>query len=281
MVTKTIFKRTSQLLEDLDVKINEVCDDGNDVIKISEKALLIIDESIRKLKLLVSNHHFDHIAEEVLFFKKLKPQFISKFIYYSAVLDIESHKPAAGNKTLKKYYEAEQEKLRNFYVEHSEFYSYYKREATYLDHKIFVRNSYDLKMKLSSGFYNYDPNFTTSHDHLIARFISNGQFDQYLKKQIEGFSENTTGKVLSPLNWTGSKVGLIELTYALYQMRCFNGGNIELSEVIKFVEKSLDCDLGNFHKTVFEIRNRKQGPTKFLQLVSDNLNQYFMNSDAE
>lgn len=281
MVTKTIFKRTSQLLEDLNVKINEVCDDGNDLIKISEKALLIIDESIRKLKLLVSNHHFDHIAEEVIFFKKLKPQFISKFIYYSAVLNIESHKPAAGNKTLKKYYEAEQEKLRNFYVEHSEFYSYYKREATYLDHKIFVRNSYDLKMKLSSGFYNYDPSFTTSHDHLIARFISNGQFDQYLKKQIEGFSENATGKVLSPLNWTGSKVGLIELTYALYQMRCFNGGNIELSEVIKFVEKSLDCDLGNFHKTVFEIRNRKQGPTKFLELVSDNLNRHFMSSEAE
>ena len=114
MVTKTIFKRTSQLLEDLDLKINEVNTDGNDLIKTSEKALLIIDESIRKLKLLVSNHHFDHIAEEVLFFKKLKPQFISKFIYYSAVLDIESHKPAAGNKTLKKYYEAEQEKLKNF-----------------------------------------------------------------------------------------------------------------------------------------------------------------------
>lgn len=281
MVTKTIFKRTSQLLEDLNGKINEVYDDGNDLIKISERALLMIDESIRKLKLLVSNHQFDHIAEEVLFFKKFKPQFISKFIYYSAVLDIESHKPAAGNKTLKKYYEAEQEKLKNFYVEHSEFYSYYKREATYLDHKIFVRNSYDLKMKLSSGFYNYDPNFTTSHDHLIARFISNEQFDQYLKKQIDGSNDQIAAKIFSPLTWSGSKVGLIELTYALYQMRCFNGGNIELSEVIKVVEKSLDCDLGNFHKTVFEIRNRKQGPTKFLQLVSDNLNHYFMNSDAE
>ncbi|MFS4472920.1 RteC domain-containing protein [Chryseobacterium sp. T20] len=281
MVTKTLFKKTSQLAEELDLKINEVYAEGSDLIKISEKALFIIDESIRKLKLMVSNHHFDHIAEEVFFFKKLKPQFISKFIYYSTVLDIESHKPAAGNKTLKKYYEAEQEKLRAFYLEHSEFYSYYKREATYLDHKIFVRNSYDLKMKLSSGFYNYDPCFTTSHDHMIARFISNQQFDQYLKKQIEGSNEDATSKILSPLNWSGSKVGLIELIYALYQMRCFNGGNIELSEVIKFTEKSLDCDLGNFHKTIFEIRNRKQGPTKFLQLVSDNLNHYFMNSDIE
>lgn len=281
MVTKTFFRKITALHSQLELKINGVCDHYEDMVKVSEKTLLIIDESIRSLKNMVSQHHFENIAEEVYFFKKLKPQFISKFIYFSAVLDIEAHKPVAGNKTLKKYYEAEQEKLKNFYLEHSEFYSYYKRDATYLDHKIFVRNSYDLKMKLSSGFYNYDPSFTTSHDHMIARFISNEQFDQYLKKQIENSNDNITAKVFSPLSWSGSKVGLIELIYALYQMRCFNGGNIELSEVIKFVEKSLDCDLGNFHKTIFEIRNRKQGPTKFLELVSDNLNRHFMNSEAE
>jgi hypothetical protein len=144
---------------------------------------------------------------------------------------------------LKKYYEAEQEKLRQFYNEHSEFYSYYRREATYLDHKIFVRNSYDLKMKLSFGFYNFDKSFTTSHDHMIARFMANQQMDKYLKKQLEALSENTNGKTLSPLVWSASKVGLIELVYGLYQMRCFNGGNIELSEVVKFVERSLDTDL--------------------------------------
>ncbi|WP_260262222.1 RteC domain-containing protein [Epilithonimonas lactis] len=71
------------------------------------------------------------------------------------------------------------------------------------------------------------------------------------------------------------------MVYALYQMRCFNGGNIELSEVIKFVERSLDTDLGNFHKTIFEIRNRKQGPTKFLHLVSDHLHQHFLNTEGE
>ena len=109
-------------MEDLDVKINEICDDGNDLIKISEKALLIIDESIRKLKLLVSSHHFDHIARRSAFLKKLKPQFISKFIYYSAILDIESHKSLPGNKTLKNIMGTGETK--KLYVEHSEFYSY-------------------------------------------------------------------------------------------------------------------------------------------------------------
>ncbi|UZT98963.1 RteC domain-containing protein [Chryseobacterium fluminis] len=281
MVTKAIFRKITKLHDNLELEINQVYDEDEDMVKVAERSLLIIDESIRKLKEMISTHHFDHIAEEVYFFKKLKPQFISKFIYYSTILDVESHKPNAGNKALKKYYEAEQEKLRIFYMEQAELYSYYRREATYLDHKLFVRNSYDLKMKLSFGFYNFDTTFTTSHDHMVARFIANQQFDQYLKRQIENLSENKSKQALSPLAWSASKVGLIELVYALYQMRCFNGGNIELSEVIKFVEKSLDTDLGNFHKTIFEIRNRKQGPTKFLNLVTDHLNQYFLNTDGE
>ena len=281
MVTKAIFRKITKLHDDLELKINEVYDDDEDMVKVAEKSLLLIDESIRKLKEMISTHDFENIAEEVYFFKKLKPQFISKFIYYSTILDIESHKPSAGSKTLRKYYEAEQEKLKKFYYEQGEFYSYYRREATYLDHKIFIRNSYDLKMKLSLGFYNFDTSFTTSHDHLIARFIASQQLDNYLKKQLENLSDHANTKSLSPLAWSASKVGLIELIYALYQMRCFNSGNIELSEVIKFVEKSLDTDLGNFHKTIFEIRNRKQGPTKFLNLVSDHLSQHFINTDGE
>lgn len=281
MVTKAIFRKITKLHYDLELMINEVYDDDEDMVKVAEKSLLIIDECIRKLKEIISLHYFENIAEEVYFFRKLKPQFISKFIYYSTILDIESHKPSAGNKTLKKYYEAEQEKLKTFFIEHTEFYSYYRREATYLDHKIFVRNSYDLKMKLSFGFYNFDTSFTTSHDHLIARFLASQQLDNYLKKQLENLSDQASTKTLSPLVWSASKVGLIELVYGLYQMRCFNGGNVELSEVIKFVERSLDTDLGNFHKTIFEIRNRKQGPTKFLHLVSDHLDQHFLNTEGE
>ncbi|UZT98026.1 RteC domain-containing protein [Chryseobacterium fluminis] len=281
MVTRTIFRKIAQVHDDLELKINDVYHDDEDLIKVAEKSLLLVDAAIRKVKDMIVSHQFDTVAEEILFFKKIKPQFISKFIYYSSILELESHKPNAGNKAVKKYYEAEQEKLKNFYSEQSEFYSYYRREATYLDHKIFVRNSYDLKMKLSFGFYNFDSSFTTSHDHMIARFVASQQMDKFLRKQLDDLDENGNVKKLSPLVWSASKVGLIELVYALHQMRCFNGGNIELSEVVRFVEKSLDTDLGNFHKTLFEIRNRKQGPTKFLNLVSENLNQYFINTEGE
>ncbi|MFW2135509.1 RteC domain-containing protein [Chryseobacterium sp. TY4] len=280
MVTKTIFRKITKLHEELELKINEVYDEDN-MLKVAEKSLLLIDDSIRKLKSLVSAHHFENKGEEIHFFKKLKPKFISKFIFYSTILDLESHKPNAGNNALKEYYEAEQEKLKIFYKQHSDFYSYYRREATYLDHKIFVRDSYDLKMKLSLGFYNFDTTFTTSHDQLIAKFIANEKIEHYLKKQMDSLSEKDGHQISSRLVWSASKVGLIELVYALYNMRCFNGGNVELSEVVRFVEKSLGTDLGNFHKTIFEIRNRKQGPTKFLNLVSDNLTQYFQSTEGD
>lgn len=279
MVTKTIFRKIGELDEDLRHKIQAVHDENSDLIRISEKCLILIDQCVILVKEMILNHQFDSIAEEVHFFKKLKPQLISKFIYYSTLLDLESHKPTAGAKILKKYYEKEQERLNQFYQENAEFYSYYRRDATYLDHKIFIRNSYDLKMKLSFGFYNFDRSFTTSHDHLIAHFIANQQLDEFLKKQIVNTSESPASTSLSPLTWSASKAGLIELVYGLYQMRCFNGGNIELSEVIKFVEKSLDTDLGNFHKTIFEIRNRKQGPVKFIQLINDHLIQHFRDKE--
>lgn len=281
MVTRTVFRKIAQLRDDLELKINEVYDNDGDMVKVAERSLILIDEAIRRVKELVVTHQFENTAREIHFFKKLKPQFISKFIYYSTILEVESHRPDAGNKALKKYYEAEQAKLFQFYREQSEFYSYYRREATYLDHKIFVRNSYDLKMTLSDGFYNFDTNFTTSHDHLVARFMASQQIDQFLKRQVENLGEHPQGKNRSPLVWSASKVGLIELVYALYQMRCFNGGNVELSEVVRFVEKSLGTDLGNFHKTIFEIRNRKQGPTKFLNIVSENLLQYFQSTEGE
>ncbi|KQT15131.1 RteC protein [Chryseobacterium sp. Leaf404] len=279
MVTKTIFRKITALEEKLRESIKQFHDQEPDIVKVAEKCLIIIDSITRQVKNLVSNHIFEDIGEEVYFFKHMKPVFISKFIYYSSILELESRLPHAGKKTLKKFYENEQEKLKSFYEQHSEFYSYYRRDATYLDHKIFVRNSYDLKMKLSSGFYNFDLSFTTSHDHLISHFIATQDYEQYLKKQIASISEEAGNQPLSPLVWSGSKSGLVELVYGLYQMRCFNGGNIELSEVIKFVEKSLSLDLGNFHKTIFEIRNRKQGPTKFLQMVNDNLIQHFNNMD--
>ncbi|MNY64948.1 RteC protein [compost metagenome] len=74
---------------------------------------------------------------------------------------------------------------------------------------------------------------------------------------------------------------MIELAYALHQSNCFNGGNIEFSEIMRSFEKTFEIDLGNYYKTVTEIKDRKNGRTKFLNMLSANLNQHFKNADDQ
>lgn len=282
MVQKTLFKKIQDLHDKLLQNIKEANTQYDNWIGICEASLMKVDESVRILKSLIVDNQFQSIADEVHFFKDWKPLFISKFIYYSKILSIESYRPEAGDKVLRKYYENEQEKLKSFYRDNADFYSYYRRNATYLDHKYFVRNSYDMKMKLSFSFYNFDSGFTTSHDQYIAHIIANNRIEEYLRDEMDKIGNAVSEKstFISPLSWSSSKVSLIELIYGLHLMRCFNGGNIELSEITRTFEKMLGVDLSNFHKILGEIRLRKTGRTKFLHLLEENLEQHFTDLDG-
>ncbi|MFC0345543.1 RteC domain-containing protein [Epilithonimonas hispanica] len=275
MVTKTIFRKTNQLYEELDVKINVLWKERNDIVLTAEKSLIFVDEYVRRLKAMISVHHFENVADEIYFFKELKPLFISKFIYYSKVLEIEALKPNADNKTLKDFYETEQVKLQIFYNDNSEFYSYYRRKATYLDHKYFTRKSNDLKMRLSSSLYDLDEQFTTSHDSKVSIIKADELLQNYFTEQIR-IIENPKSDLSnfdSKLSWSSSKVSLLEVLYSLHLTQCFNGGNIEFIEVVRETEKILRVDLGNFYKTIGEIKSRKYNRTKFLELLTNNLNK--------
>lgn len=280
MVTKTIFRKSKLLLDNLNKELTEISEEQENIIRLAERALMKIDEAVRSTKIMVSNHVFESVAEEVRFFKTVKPLFISKYIYYSKILSIETSKPAASQKELRKYFESELAKLQRYHAENKEFHTYFYRNATYLDHKYFVRKSYDLKMELSPELYNFDEDFTTSHDTKISQIIANESLELYLLNSINNIGQMSVSTYAKfPLVWTASKVSLIELLYALHLTRCFNAGNIEFTEVIKATEKLLDIDLGNSYKTIGEIRSRKNGRTKFLQLLNDNLNQLFLEND--
>lgn len=282
MDANLFFKKCKRLETSLGKKLEQISfDQKNNPIDLYERSLMEIDSVIRIIKQEVSLYQFSTVADEVYFFKEIKPVFISQFIYFSKLLSIEAAKPNAGELSLKEYFECELEVLKSFYEDHIDFYEYYRRKATYLDQKYFVRNQFDLKTKIASGLYDYDEKFATSHDHLISQIIANDRLEKYLLKSIAEINVYVYEKITdkSPLQWSASKSALVELLYALHNTRSFNGGNIEFSEIIKFTEKLLNINLGNFYKTLHEIKSRKINPTKFLQHLSENLNQSFQDDD--
>ena len=250
-------------------------------VDLCERALMEIDIPVREIKTLLAGYKFEALAEEIYFFKIIKPQFISKFIYYSKLLSIEVAIPNAGKAVLKEYFECELLTLKTFYDQYTDFYEYYRRKATFLDNKYFVRNQFDLKTKLEAGLYDYDEKFATSHDHIVSQIIANDLLEKYLLEaitNIDGYAFKAIEEKLI-LSWSSSKSSLVELLYALYTSHTFNGGNIEFSEIVRYAEKTLNVDLGNFYKTLHEIKNRKTNKTKFLQLLNENLSNKLLEDD--
>lgn len=80
-------------------------------------------------------------------------------------------------------------------------------------------------------------------------------------------------------NWTGSKVALIELLYALHTEGVFNNGASDLKDIAEYFENIFNIDLGQYHRAFLEIRMRKSDQTKFLNSLKEKLVKRMENTD--
>ncbi|MEM0577828.1 RteC domain-containing protein [Flavobacterium polysaccharolyticum] len=249
-----------------------------------ESAIDIILKSIDVVKKIISKNSFKSDLEEVLFFKETKPQFTSKLIYYNMIYKIEMKRPNGGNRILKKYYHNELLKLKSFFDNELEFYQYYRSGSTYLDYKYFQRGKFDIKLALDSYYFEADTTFSTSHDFKVARILANDLIQLYLESQLVMIENKDNGeksqrKPNIKLMWTGSKVALTELLYALHSEGVFNNGAVDLKNIAEYFEQVFEIDLGQYRRTFLEIRARKSDRTKFINSLNETLLKRMDNAD--
>lgn len=263
---KLLIELENQLVE------NETIEDNP--IKKLEEAIESVVISLEKLKTFFKNYTPHNKQEEIEFFKEIKPQFTSKLIFYNDIYNIEINKPIGDEKRIKKYYYKEIKKLKDFFTKNKEFYKYYRTKNTCLDKKYFLRKKYDIKLTLESYYFQSDPVFSTSHDYLIAKLIANEKIIVFLEDKLNNQTINTFKKNdKNVLKWTGSKVALVELAYALHNEKIINNGNISLNECIKAVETFFNTEIKQHNRIFLEIRNRKTiDKTNFINSLQVNLN---------
>lgn len=272
------------LLNQLNEQLNFVDLEIDNQIKKCEEAITIILKSINELKKATTKTNFKTQSEEIQFFKEIKPQFTSKLIYFNRVYKIEMKKPNGGNRILKKYYNNELLKLKAFFDNELEFYQYYRSGSTYLDYKYFLRGKFDIKLALDSYYFETDSSFATSHDFKVATILANDLIQLYIENQLLMLDnqENTEKSQRKPnvkMTWTGSKVALVELLYALHTEGLFNNGAAELKEIAEYFEHIFEIDLGQYRRVFLEIRARKNDRTKFLTTLNESLQKRMENSD--
>ncbi|MCW4451179.1 RteC domain-containing protein [Kaistella sp. BT6-1-3] len=206
------------IISELDDRINELTYEPSNSLVSYENAIGLVLQKLEEIKKYIKKNGFKDDEEEILFFKQLKPQLVSKLIYFNSIYKIETKRPRGGDKTIKKYLNVELSKIKRYFDANLEFYKYYRTNSTHLDNKFFLRGKHDIKLSLDTYYFEADHNFTTSHDYKVAKIIANDLIQVYLEDQL---SNNNQRKLFetTPLNWTGSKTSLIELIYPKFRNR--------------------------------------------------------------
>ena len=245
-------------------------------LKRAEEALLEINNALKKLKSFVLRTKFTSDSEEIDFFKNRKPLILSKLIYYNEVYRIETRKPSGGEKMIRKYYQIELIKLKEFFEENVDFYGYYRTNSTFLDHKYFIRRKLDVKLSIDSFVFESDARFSTSHDYKVAKIMANDLLEVYLNDELLKLNRQSEEQYListpqTKLVWSDNKTALIELIYALHYKGSFNNGNADIKEISAYFEAVFSVELGDIYRTYLEIKNRTSR-TKFLNTLEELLN---------
>ncbi|MEO6870411.1 MAG: RteC domain-containing protein, partial [Ginsengibacter sp.] len=279
-------KFSISLYEEMENKIEGVNQkQGNSLQKYREIAEIILG-CVARLKAFIIEFTFSDKDQEIKFFKTIKPKFLSKLIFHQKVFTIQSHLPPSTMGDIREYYYNELKKLKDFFKTNDELLTYYKSQATSYDEIYFLRKEPESWLLLTMEGYETDVNFTTVYDYKISRLIAYEALGEFITSAIDelemkpgvSFSRQITSKQ-NVVNWTASKVALVELLYALQSAGACNNGNIDLKQMASHFEKIFNIDLGNYYRVFQEMRIRKLNRTTFLDQLKDRLVQRMDESD--
>ena len=281
-------KSFSENLErEMQSNLEKIVFEEEDTINYAEAAVHIVLQSFTQLREWVQNQCFENKHQEIEFFKEIKPIFSSKLIYFNEMFRIETEKPVGNYKAVLKYYTNEEKRINDFYKTNIDFYKYYRSQNTSNDKLYFTRRKHDIKMGIDSYFFQSDFDFNTTHDFLVARILANGLLQQYLNKKRKTLVEvrNENKEPITPqknpmMQWTGSKVALVELLYALHASGVLSNGKVSLNKIVQSAEVLFNIQLNQPHRVFLEIKNRKSmEQTAFLNVLKDNLINRIQESD--
>jgi len=182
---------TAKLNKDLNSQLQSIDMDESDLIRKAQKSIRCIKGALTQLRAFTIQHTFCDEVDEILFFKKTKPELFSKLIFYIRILNIESRRPSGDPKIQETYLRCELEKLTFFFNNHIEFYRYYRMNSTYLDKKYFIRGKEDLNLYQDTLMNYVDPDFSTSHDYMVSEIIANDRLKVFLSTEIKALSIKT------------------------------------------------------------------------------------------
>ncbi len=263
-------------------KLEDLQNETAGILEQTHRNIILCSNVLLKLKKEIIKTKFSSVDKEIDFFKSVKPSVLSKLIYYKEIYTIEVHLPRVQKENQKKFINRYLDQYEYFFSRHIDFGQYINMNYTHFDTYYFTRKTND-PLPISNTYFPLDdPEFNTPGDNLLAQFKAYGQVVLYLKKKLTSINnENNPKPVVTKQNlqWTGRKIELIELIYALHASGVIKGQKNGIKELADVCENLFDIDLGNYYRKFLEIRSRKIERTKFLDSLKSNFIQRMKEAD--
>jgi len=248
----------------------------NDLIRLSETSK-ILDQAVLELNQFVEHYDFTDEEEEILFFKIIKPEFMSLRIEEVMRFNLLVNKPIGTIELQLGYYEEELKALQSFYRMNSFHYQYYRNGLNELDRVYFLRSAKRLTIPLAD-IAEYHQVYSTPLSFLFAKFIAFEHLQYFILEQIGDLKypelKHTQGspKPLSEMKWTGDTINVVELAYGIWLTGQVNNGNASLNQIVRWMESHLNVSIGIVQRRFTEIERRKRlSPTKYIDQMRDSI----------
>lgn len=274
-----------QLQQEVVVQL-QALDKNENLLCKAQRAIVLLESSFDRLKKFIASYVFKDDAEEIYFFKEVKPKFFCDLIYYQKVYNLEINRPTGGEKEQCKYLNDQLLHIKEFFDKNREFYRYYRAENSYMDKYFFLRRKPDIPLNNDSFYFERDPSFSTAYDFKVAKILAIDKLEAYVIKELNNLDKQFNkheGSVKQPsqLIWTGGKIDLIELIYGEYCSKSINYGNISLKQLVSYHEAIFNIELmTTFSRAYYNMRVR-QNQTSFIDKMRDSLRKRMDNDDKE
>jgi len=237
-----------------------------------EYAIGLCKVALDRMRKQVIHEGFPDVKSEIHFFKKIKPTAYSKLLYYQAVFDIESKRKKADIPVIRRYLQQRLSKIHEYLEEHQLKVQYYRSGFSHLDEKYFLRNNDEIPLKLRNDHQLMDEDFFTWHDHTFSTIMADEMLIDYIIAELKKLDNLEKGIVEFPVStifWTGKKIELVEILYAVYFSGAINNGKVTIKELVEVFGRLFNIDLSkDIYRYFAEIQQRKEeNQTKFLDFL--------------
>lgn len=239
-------------------------------------SILVCKKAMSKLKNYISSYAFASTDEEVHFFKEVKPQFYSKYIYFVNVYKYLTQRPLGGEDALRDYINGKLTELQQFFDGNKAFYQYYRSGGTQMDVNYFTRGGFEVQMELDD--FEEDEQYSTSHGYKISKLIANDKLQDFYQMELAkiGHEEimSIGGRKVFPFDhpkWTASPTDAAELLYGLQTSCAVNNGQIDIKELVGIWEFIFQMKLNEPYHKLYDIAKRQTEMFVFFKRMQESL----------